>query len=105
MNGKQPLPPTVMFFGLTNLPATFQNFMNHIFANLIAKNVAIVYMDDILIFTKTKEEHQQVTQEVSKILYFMTITYFSSQRNISLRNQKLNTLTWISCTATTLTGH
>ena len=49
--------PTVMFFGLTNSPATFQNFMNHIFRELIAKGVVEVYMDDILVHTITIEEH------------------------------------------------
>src|ERR1700723_1273054 len=41
--------PTVMFFGLTNSPATFQNFMNHIFKDHIHQGVASVYMDDIFV--------------------------------------------------------
>ena len=44
--------PTVMFFGLTNSPATFQTMMNMIFAEEIAEGWLIVYMDDILITTK-----------------------------------------------------
>src|SRR6202040_192781 len=60
--------PTVMFFGLTNSPATFQNFMNHIFKPLIDQGVMAVYMDDILIFTQTHEEHTQVVREVLHIL-------------------------------------
>src|SRR6202040_3968506 len=51
--------PTVMFFGLTNSPATFQNFMNHIFKDLIHQGVVSVYMDDILIHTATHSQHQQ----------------------------------------------
>ena len=43
--------PTVMFFGLTNSPATFQAFMNHILKPLIDNGHVIVYMDDILVFT------------------------------------------------------
>jgi hypothetical protein len=39
----------VMFFGLTNLPATFQALMNAIFADLIAEGKVTVYLDDILI--------------------------------------------------------
>ena len=46
-----------MFFGLTNSPATFQTMMDRIFKNLISKGVVVVYLDDILIFTKTLEEH------------------------------------------------
>ena len=60
--------PTVMFFGLTNSPATFQNFMDHIFKDLVHRGVVTVYMDDILIFTNDIEEHIQVTREVLKIL-------------------------------------
>lgn len=49
--------PLVMFFGLTNSPATFQALMNSIFADLIAAGKVAVYLDDILIFTDTLEEH------------------------------------------------
>ena len=44
--------PTVMFFGLTNSPMTFQTMMNAIFAPEIAKGWLIIYMDDILIATR-----------------------------------------------------
>ena len=44
--------PTVMFFGLTNSPATFQSMMNAIFAKEIAEGWLIVYMDNILVATK-----------------------------------------------------
>ena len=44
--------PTVMFFGLTNSPATFQTMMNAIFAEEIVEGWLIVYMDDILVTTK-----------------------------------------------------
>ena len=63
-----------MFFGLMNSPATFQNFMDHIFKDLVHQGVVTVYMDDILIFTNDVEdtndveEHIQVTREVLKIL-------------------------------------
>ena len=45
--------PLVMFFGLTNSPATFQTMMDGIFEDLISEGVVVVYLDDILIFTKT----------------------------------------------------
>jgi len=48
-----------MFFGMTNSPATFQTIMNDIFQNLIVEGIMVVYLDDILIFTKTEEEHAQ----------------------------------------------
>jgi len=60
--------PTVMFFGLTNSPATFQSFMNSIFKPLIDRGVIAVYMDDILVFTETQEQHTTVVRDVLKIL-------------------------------------
>jgi len=45
-----PFQPLVMFFGLTNSPATFQMMMIDIFKELIDKGVVTIYMDDILIF-------------------------------------------------------
>ena len=56
--------PNVMFFGLTNAPATFQALMNTIFADLVAKGKVAVYLDDILVFTQTIEEHREVVREV-----------------------------------------
>jgi hypothetical protein len=44
--------PKVMFFGLTNSPATFQTMMDDIFREEIAKGEVIIYMDNILIPTK-----------------------------------------------------
>jgi hypothetical protein len=56
--------PKVMFFGLTNSPATFQSLMNSIFANLIAQGKVAVYLDDILIWSSTLEEHHKIVHEV-----------------------------------------
>jgi Reverse transcriptase (RNA-dependent DNA polymerase) len=50
--------PTVMFFGLTNSPATFQTMMDDIFQEEIAQGWVKIYMDDIIIATEDdKEEH------------------------------------------------
>jgi hypothetical protein len=56
--------PLVMYFGLTNSPATFQMMMNEIFQDLITEGVASIYLDDILIFTNTSEEHCWITRLV-----------------------------------------
>jgi hypothetical protein len=53
--------PLVMFFGLTNSPATFQTMMNEIFQDLIMEGVVCVYIDDILIYTWTLEEHRHIS--------------------------------------------
>ena len=60
--------PLVMFFGLTNSPATFQTMMNNIFHELVLEGVVVVYLDDILIYTRTVEEHRAVTRRVLKLL-------------------------------------
>jgi hypothetical protein len=56
--------PLVMFFGLTNSPATFQTMMNEIFKDLADTGKVFIYMDDILIATPTLEEHRQLVSQV-----------------------------------------
>jgi len=60
--------PLMMFFGMTNSPATFQTMMNDIFRTLIAKGIIVVYLDDILIFTRTEEEYKRAIQRVLEVL-------------------------------------
>lgn len=60
--------PMVMFFGLTNSPATFQTMMDDIFQDLIATGKVVIYMDDILIGTDTLEEHRSIVTEILKRL-------------------------------------
>ena len=59
----------VMYFGLYNSPATFQLMMNSLLQKLINTGKVIVYMDDILIFTKTLEKHCNIINQVLVILY------------------------------------
>ena len=49
--------PTVMFFGLCNSPATFQAMMNEIFKDMLDEEWIVIYMDNILIFSKDQKEH------------------------------------------------
>jgi hypothetical protein len=57
--------PRVMFFGLTNSPATFQAMMNHIFQKEIREGWLVVYMDDLLIATEDDLAfHKQCVQRI-----------------------------------------
>ena len=61
--------PMVMFFGLTNAPATFQSMMNHLFRELIDEGYVTIYMDDILIHTPNDPTlHCRVVNDVLRIL-------------------------------------
>jgi len=57
-----------MFFGMTNSPTTFQTMMNDIFRDLIAEGIMVVYLDNILIFTGTEEEHAKAIRRVLQVL-------------------------------------
>lgn len=57
----------VMPFGLTNAPAIFQELMNDILRDMIDVSV-IVYLDDIIIFGRTREETIEATKKVLKRL-------------------------------------
>jgi hypothetical protein len=69
--------PTVIFFGLTNSPATFQTMMDMIFREQIARGHLTVYMDDITVHTKreqgeTKQQHLERHRHlVSKMLQIL----------------------------------
>ncbi len=47
--------PMVMFFGLTNLPATFQAMMNELLRDLINTGKVAVFINDVIIRTESEE--------------------------------------------------
>jgi len=59
---------TVMFFGMTNLPATFQAMMNEILRDLINKGKVVAFVDNVLVGTETKKEHDEIVEEILRRL-------------------------------------
>jgi Reverse transcriptase (RNA-dependent DNA polymerase) len=79
---------TVMFFGLTNSPATFQMMMNSIFANKIAEKWLMVYMDDMPIHTH-RQEHKTEEQHVQRHrTYVKRILAKLMEHNLFLKPEK-----------------
>jgi len=60
--------PTVMFFGMTNSPATFQAMMNEILRDLINKGKVAAFVDDVLVGTETEKEHDKIIEEILRRL-------------------------------------
>jgi hypothetical protein len=58
---------TLVPFGLSNAPGVFMCLMNGVFKNYLDKFV-IVFLDDILVYSKTEEEHEQHLRMVLQVL-------------------------------------
>ena len=59
---------TVMFFGMTNSPTTFQAMMNKILRDLINKGKVAVFVDDVLVETETKEGYDEIVEKILRRL-------------------------------------
>jgi len=60
--------PTVMFFGLTNLPATFQAMMNELLRDLINIGKVAVFIDDVIVGMDMEEEHDEIVVKMIRRL-------------------------------------
>ena len=56
--------PTVMFFGMTNSPATFQAMMNKILRDLVNEGKIAVFVDNVLVETETEKGHDEIVEKV-----------------------------------------
>lgn len=71
-----------MPFGLKNAPATFQRMMNHVLGEYINK-VCVIYMDDILVFSTSLEEHFDSLSKIFRAL---------NEHNLKVQLNKCNFL-------------
>jgi len=60
--------PTVMFFGLTNSPATFQAMMNELLRDLINMGKVVAFIDDVIVEMEDEEEYDELVAEIIKRL-------------------------------------
>jgi len=60
--------PMVIFFGLTNSPATFQTMMNELLRDLINTGKVAIFIDDVIVRTESEERHNELVEEVIKRL-------------------------------------
>ena len=84
----------VMYFDLTNSPATFQTMMDEIFKEELAKGDVVIYMDDILIATEGDlHTHKQV---VARILFMLkSHDLFLKPEKCSFHKRKVDYLGFI----------
>ena len=60
--------PMVMFFGLTNLLATFQVMMNELLQDLINTRRVAAFIDDVIVGTETEERHDEIVAKIIRRL-------------------------------------
>ena len=60
--------PMIMFFGMTNLPATFQTMINKILRDLINEEKIAAFIDKILVGTEIEERHNKIMEEILRRL-------------------------------------
>jgi len=65
---KRSFEPMVMFFRLTNSPATFQAMMNNLLRDLVVEGKVAVFIDDVIIATETEKGHDGIVEEVLRRL-------------------------------------
>jgi len=57
-----------MFFGITNLPAMFQEMINEILRDLINEGKVVAFVDNMLVGTETEEVHDEIVEKILKML-------------------------------------
>jgi Reverse transcriptase (RNA-dependent DNA polymerase) len=83
----------VMPFGLTNAPSTFQALMNEVFRDYVDKFI-LVYLDDVLIFSRSDEEHKQ---HVEMVLQRLRDEKLFAKLSKCEFNKELRLISWACC--------
>jgi len=60
--------PTIMSFGMTSSPATFQAMMNEILRDLINKGKVTAFVNDVLVGTEIEEGHDEIVEKILRRL-------------------------------------
>jgi len=68
MTSKGSFKPTVMFFGLTNSPATFQVMMNELLRDLVNTGKVTAFIDNVIVGMETEKGHDEIVAEIIKRL-------------------------------------
>jgi len=76
--------PQVIYFGLCNLPETFQRIINSIFRKLLYERVLANYMDNFVILAKTKKELEERTIQFLKIVEKHNLCFKQSKCNFNM---------------------
>jgi hypothetical protein len=79
----------VLTFGLTNAPATFQSVMNDMLGPYVGKFV-VLYLDDILIFSKTAKEHLSHLRQVLQTL--RANQFYANSKKCDLMKEEISFL-------------
>ncbi|GJT77038.1 putative reverse transcriptase domain-containing protein [Tanacetum coccineum] len=84
----------VMSFGLTNAPAVFMDLMNRV-CKLYLDKFVIVFIDDILIYSKSKKEHEEHLRQILKLLKkeelyakFSKCEFWISRKELNMRQRR-----------------
>jgi RNase H-like domain found in reverse transcriptase/Reverse transcriptase (RNA-dependent DNA polymerase)/Integrase zinc binding domain len=80
--------PTVMFFRLTNSPATFQTMMNSTFSEEVAECWMTIYMDDMAIHTKRREGKTELQHILRHRSYVCRVLVKLMKHNLFLKPEK-----------------
>ena len=77
-----------MFFGLTNLPVTFQAIMNDLLRDMIEAGNVLVFIDDMIVGIKTEKENDDIMEEILRRIVENDL--FIKQRRKRYKKQQIN---------------